>query len=117
MNGNGVRLGLLRIVTIYKITYPNGKIYIGQDRTNDCNYFGSADSATIARDFTREELRDMTIRKEILAVLRNVTIPEVNQRERAYIRRYRSNDPVVGYNRCPGQRRTHLRETWKEPLR
>ena len=27
---------------IYRITYPNGKIYIGQDRTNSINYFGSA---------------------------------------------------------------------------
>ena len=26
--------------TIYRITYPNGKIYIGQDRTNSINYFG-----------------------------------------------------------------------------
>lgn len=39
---------------IYKITYPNGKIYIGQDRTNSINYFGSASSALIARDFTPE---------------------------------------------------------------
>lgn len=30
---------------IYKITYANGKIYIGQDRTDSINYFGSADSA------------------------------------------------------------------------
>jgi hypothetical protein len=24
---------------IYKITYPNGKIYIGKDPTDDINYF------------------------------------------------------------------------------
>jgi len=35
---------------IYRITYPNGKIYIGQDRTDSINYFGSADSGLIARD-------------------------------------------------------------------
>ena len=29
---------------IYKITYSNGKIYVGQDRTDSINYFGSADS-------------------------------------------------------------------------
>jgi hypothetical protein len=29
---------------IYKITYPNGKIYIGMDMTDSVNYFGSADS-------------------------------------------------------------------------
>jgi hypothetical protein len=28
---------------IYKITYPNGKIYIGKDLTDSINYFGSVD--------------------------------------------------------------------------
>ena len=51
---------------IYKITYPNGKIYIGKDLTDSINYFGSANSELIAKDFTREERRDFTIRKEIL---------------------------------------------------
>ena len=41
---------------IYKITYPNGKIYIGKDLTDTHNYFGSADSKLIERDFTREQL-------------------------------------------------------------
>jgi len=50
---------------IYKITYPNGKIYVGQDRTDSINYFGSADSELIAADFTRDERRDFTIRKEM----------------------------------------------------
>ena len=40
---------------IYKITYPNRKIYIGQDRTDSINYFGSADSELIAKDFTRAQ--------------------------------------------------------------
>jgi hypothetical protein len=26
---------------IYKITYPNGKICVGQDRADSINYFGS----------------------------------------------------------------------------
>ena len=30
---------------VYKITYPNGKIYIGKDLTDIINYFGSADCA------------------------------------------------------------------------
>jgi len=37
---------------IYKITYPNGKIYIGQDVTDSINYFGSADSKLIDMDFS-----------------------------------------------------------------
>ena len=54
------------MTVIYKITYPNGKIYIGQDRTDDINYFGSPHSALIARDFTREQRRSFTVRREIL---------------------------------------------------
>ena len=50
----------------YKITYPNGKIYVGQDLTDSINYFGSAHSELIARDFTREQRRDFTIRRQIL---------------------------------------------------
>ena len=51
---------------IYKITYSNGMIYVGQDVTDSANYFGSASDTLIAADFTREQLRDFTIRKEIL---------------------------------------------------
>ncbi len=51
---------------IYKITYPNGKIYIGKDLTDSINYFGSANSRLIEKDFTREQRKDFTIRKEIL---------------------------------------------------
>lgn len=54
------------VKVIYKITYPNGKIYVGQDRTDSINYFGSATSALIAQDFTPEQRLDFTIRKEIL---------------------------------------------------
>lgn len=48
---------------VYKITYPNGKIYIGMDLTDSINYFGSADKTLIERDFTREQRRDFAIRK------------------------------------------------------
>jgi hypothetical protein len=51
---------------IYKITYPNGKIYIGKDLTNSVNYFGSAQSALIARDLSPKQRRSLTITKEIL---------------------------------------------------
>ena len=36
---------------IYKVTYPNGKIYVGKDLTDSINYFGSADDGLIERDF------------------------------------------------------------------
>ena len=51
---------------IYKITYPNGKIYIGKELTDSINYFVSAESELVAKDFTKEERSDFTIRKEIL---------------------------------------------------
>ena len=43
-----------RMKVVYKITYPNGKIYVGQDLTGSINYFGSANSALVAADFTKE---------------------------------------------------------------
>ncbi|HOK46325.1 MAG TPA: GIY-YIG nuclease family protein [Bryobacteraceae bacterium] len=86
---------------IYKITYPNGKIYIGKDLTDSINYFGSADPALIAADFTREQRKDFTIRKEILWESETATDAEVNQKEIEFIRAFRSNDPTVGYNRWP----------------
>ena len=86
---------------IYKITYPNSKIYIGMDLTDSIGYFGSPDSKYIAKDFSREQRQDMTIRKEILWESEVATDEEVRKRETEYIKKYRSNDPAIGYNRSP----------------
>lgn len=86
---------------VYKITYPNGKIYVGKDLTDTLNYFGSADSRLIEVDFTREEMRSFTIRKEILWESDTATDQEVNRKEVEFIHAFRSNDPAVGYNRWP----------------
>lgn len=86
---------------IYKITYPNNKIYIGKDLTDSINYFGSASSKYIEKDFTREERRDFTIRKEILWESETATDKEVNKKEIEYILLHKSNDPEIGYNRFP----------------
>ena len=86
---------------IYKITYPNGKIYVGKDLTDSINYFGSASSMLIARDFTREQRRDFTIRKEILWESATATDSEVNRKEVELIEALQSNDPTVGYNQWP----------------
>jgi len=91
---------------IYKITYPNGKIYVGKDLTDSINYFGSADSALIARDFTREQRRDFTIRREILWESDSASDAQVSQKEVELIRTHRSNDPAIGYNQWPPFRRT-----------
>jgi hypothetical protein len=86
---------------IYKVTYPNGKIYIGMDLTDSVNYFGSAASKVIEKDFSREQRRDFTIRKEILWESNTASETEVRMKELEYIRSLRSNDPAVGYNQWP----------------
>jgi hypothetical protein len=98
---NGLNGGKSYMKVIYKITYPNGKIYIGKDLTGTLNYFGSANSKLIERDFSDEEKRDFTIRKEILWKSHDATDSEVNRLEVEFIRLHNSNDPTVGYNQWP----------------
>ncbi len=86
---------------IYKITYPNGKIYIGKDLTDSINYFGSADSKLIEKDFNREQRRNLTIRREILWESEAASDKEVNLKEVEYITSLKSNDPAIGYNQWP----------------
>ena len=84
---------------IYKITYPNGKIYIGKDLTDTIDYFGSPDSKLIEKDFTKEQRKDFTIRKEMLFESEDEN--EINKKEPEFIKQYKSNDPAVGYNQGP----------------
>jgi hypothetical protein len=93
-------------MVIYKITYPNGKIYVGQDLTDSINYFGSASDELIAKDFTPEQRRDFTIRKEILWEAETTTPAEVTAKEIELILALKSNDPVIGYNRWPQIKRS-----------
>ena len=95
----------LKVGVIYKITYPNGKLYIGQDRTDDINYFGSADSFTIAADFAMCERDYFCIFKQILDRVENITIKELNALEKKRIAEFRSDDPIHGYNRTGVSRR------------
>lgn len=86
---------------IYKITYPNNKIYVGKDLTDSINYFGSASDTLIARDFTREQRRNFSITKEILWESETATDAEVNRKGVEIILSLRSNNPAVGYNQWP----------------
>ena len=55
-----------RLKQVYKITYPNGKIYVGMDLTGSVTYFGSPSAKErIAADLA-EHLHDLTARKQIL---------------------------------------------------
>lgn len=91
----------MTIQIIYKITYPNGKIYVGQDRTNSINYFGSADSAHIVADFNDEQRKSFTVTREILWQSTAASRSELCAMEIEFILALRSNDPRVGYNRWP----------------
>jgi hypothetical protein len=89
------------VKVIYKITYPNGKFYIGMDLTGSLTYFGSPNAEFLAADFTPEERRGFTARKEILWESETASDTEVRAKEVELIRFHRSNDPAVGYNRWP----------------
>lgn len=95
---------------VYRITYPNGKIYVGHDLTDSINYFGSCSSAAIAADFAREQRRDFSIRKELLWESETATDAEVRQKELEYILVLRANDPAIGYNRWPKRKQSTAAE-------
>lgn len=86
------------------ITYPTGKIYIGKDSIGSHRYFGSPDMEIINADFCSlpEEVRkDYTIRKQILWESEIASEEELSRKEIEFIQSYKSNNPLVGYNRWP----------------
>lgn len=87
---------------VYKVTWPNGKIYVGSDLTDSITYFGSPDKRLIEADFpTREARRNMTVQREILWESETASKAEVLQKERELIIAHRANDPAIGYNKTP----------------
>ncbi len=87
---------------VSKVTWPNGKIYVGSDLTDTITCFGSPDRLLVASDFpTRHDRRDITVRREILWESEQATKAEVLQKEREFIVALRSNDPAIGYNEIP----------------
>lgn len=90
---------------VYKITFPNGKIYVGKDigePGHSLRYFGSWHNETVEADFSKSDLKDFTLRKEILFESEDKAI--VSAREGEFIRALRSNDPQFGYNRSHSRR-------------
>jgi hypothetical protein len=67
-------------------------------------YMGSGDMNLINDDFARlpDDIRlDYTIRKQMLWESENATESELSKKEVEMIRKYRANDPEIGYNRWP----------------
>ena len=84
---------------IYKITFPNGKIYIGKDiggTGHTLRYLGSWSNELVANDFTKEQLSDFTLRKEIL--FESNDKDEISKKEGEFILALRSNEAEIGYN-------------------
>jgi len=87
---------------VYKLTFPNGKIYIGKDISqggHSIRYFGTWDRALVEADFSKAELQDFSIREEIL--FESTDKHEVGRQEMSLIARQGANDPKKGYNRVP----------------
>ena len=60
------------------------------------NYFGSANSKLIEQDFTKEQWKNFTIRKEILFEAENLTDQEINTKEVEFIKQYQSKNLLLG---------------------
>ena len=84
---------------IYKITYPNGKVYIGMNLKKDINDSDSASSELNTRNFTQEKRRMFTITREIIFESEDENV--IRQKKTELIKKHRSNDPKKGYNRPP----------------
>jgi hypothetical protein len=92
---------------IYKITFPNGKIYVGKDiggSGHSLRYFGSWNNALVAQDLTKEQMSDFTLRKEILFESNDKN--EVSKKEGEFILALRSNEVAIGYNQTHRRRIT-----------
>lgn len=88
---------------VYKITYPNGKIYVGSDLTGTLTYFGSPSprgKARIIADHAEQRL-DFAVRKQILWESETATTSEVLAMERKLIVETGANNPEIGYNLAP----------------
>ncbi|NIZ60253.1 hypothetical protein DL239_04610 [Sedimentitalea sp. CY04] len=87
---------------VYKVTFPNGKIYVGKDigkGGHSIRYFGSWNAALVEQDFTKDELANFIVRKEIL--FESSDPSEVGKREIELILELEANNPCKGYNRVP----------------
>jgi hypothetical protein len=92
---------------VYLLAYPTGKIYVGKDSVGSARYMGSPDPELVNADFqtlTDNQRRDYTIRKQILWESETATEAELSAKEVEMIRKYRSNEPTIGYNYSGGRR-------------
>ena len=93
---------------VFKITFPNGKIYVGSDtaktaRLDFFKYFGSPSRAKA--DMLDELCEYLTngciysLTKEILYAQENVRVGDILRIERQFIKSLNAQNPQIGYNR------------------
>lgn len=90
-----------RIGIVYKITFPNGKIYVGSDHTNTFRYFGSWNPEYVRADDKRHQMRTFRIKREILWGPTMVSKSTLTSKEHEFIAKFRSHLPSRGYNLSP----------------
>lgn len=76
---------------IYVSTHPNGRFHVGQTLTDSINSLAGAASELIAADATREQRRDLTIRRRILRGSRIPSDGDVRTNEAEFIKQNRAN--------------------------
>ena len=91
---------------VYKITFINGKIYIGQNTERNLKFGDPFYVGSFNREYVYQDLMNSgwdgssfpVISKEILWQSDNTTINEVTKKEIEYIKQYKSTNPQIGYN-------------------
>ena len=93
---------------VYKTTFINGKIYIGQNteknlEVNDPFYIGSFDYPTVLEDLKNNSNWNCETpfytRKEVIWESNETTLNEVSKKEIELIKEFKSYLPEIGYNR------------------
>ena len=93
---------------VYKVTYPNGKIYVGRDTAMnaECDYFKYFGSPSDkAKRLLKDEIgplltaeKRLVVTKELLYEARNCTVGHIKEMERKYILLTGSRNRDIGYN-------------------
>ena len=98
---------ILPYTYVYKIIFPNGKIYVGADwgrnaTTDVVSYFGSfKKSAHLILEEHQAHInnKSFTITKEILYEAFNQTPEHIRKKERKFITQLDAKNPNIGYNK------------------